>query len=425
MSAPPNLSGNAVASSPFYNAPILMSVGGWIPEDPKPLNDWLQKKLDQVKNAPRKEDDETIRQFRRFIRDNAEVFMGFHRIFEGVPNADPMGNTQVKDYNTMLDLFNIFLQEAPEYDEDFLVFLPFTAVLQWPMSMSNGFTILINSQVNDHFRQIFGVWSQFLSSSQSRSVLNETDKGWLGSKAMAQMPNFRTTFVCDPRQAHWGFQSWDDFFARRLRQGARPVASPGDSTVITSACESKVLRIAYNVQELDQFWLKGQPYSLIHMLNNRPEASSFIGGTVYQAFLSPFYYHRWSSPVDGVVQAFQLVPGTYFAGIPSDEPPPPPDFAFQGQQPFLTHVATRALIFIQADDPNIGLVCFIGVGMVEVSSCDITVIEGQRVKKGDEIGTFHFGGSTHCLVFGPKTGLNFRVSPKEFVQVHQAIADLK
>ncbi|SOD03443.1 phosphatidylserine decarboxylase, partial [bacterium JGI 053] len=27
--------------------------------------------------------------------------------------------------------------------------------------------------------------------------------------------------------------------------------------------------------------------------------------------------------------------------------------------------------------------------------------EGQRVKKGDQIGYFQFGGSTHCLVFRP------------------------
>ena len=42
---------------------------------------------------------------------------------------------------------------------------------------------------------------------------------------------------------------------------------------------------------------------------------------------------------------------------------------------------------------------FLGVGMAEVSTCEITVQEGQHVKKGDQIGMFHFGGSTHCLMF--------------------------
>jgi phosphatidylserine decarboxylase len=37
--------------------------------------------------------------------------------------------------------------------------------------------------------------------------------------------------------------------------------------------------------------------------------------------------------------------------------------------------------------------------MTEVSTCDITVKEGQHVKKGDELGMFHYGGSTHCVIF--------------------------
>ena len=45
--------------------------------------------------------------------------------------------------------------------------------------------------------------------------------------------------------------------------------------------------------------------------------------------------------------------------------------------------------------------------MAEVSSCEITVKVGDKVKKGQELGMFHFGGSTHCLIFGPQAKLNF------------------
>ena len=51
--------------------------------------------------------------------------------------------------------------------------------------------------------------------------------------------------------------------------------------------------------------------------------------------------------------------------------------------------------------------CVIFVGMAEVSSNDITVREGQHVKKGDQLGMFHFGGSTHCLIFRPHVKLKF------------------
>ena len=51
--------------------------------------------------------------------------------------------------------------------------------------------------------------------------------------------------------------------------------------------------------------------------------------------------------------------------------------------------------------------------MAEVSSCVLEhnngqpLREGQHVKKGDQVGYFQFGGSTHCLVFRPGVISNF------------------
>ena len=70
-------------------------------------------------------------------------------------------------------------------------------------------------------------------------------------------------------------------------------------------------------------------------------------------------------------------------------------------------MASRALIFIEADNPDIGLMCIMLVGMAEVSSNEITVSEGQHVKKGEQLGMFHFGGSTHCLIFRPNDNVKF------------------
>lgn len=45
------------------------------------------------------------------------------------------------------------------------------------------------------------------------------------------------------------------------------------------------------------------------------------------------------------------------------------------------------------------------VGMAEVSSVEITMPIGRHFK-GEQLGMFHFGGSTHCLVFGPRVRLH-------------------
>ena len=51
--------------------------------------------------------------------------------------------------------------------------------------------------------------------------------------------------------------------------------------------------------------------------------------------------------------------------------------------------------------------CFIAVGMGEISSCEITVYDGQKVKKGQELGIFHYGGSTYCLIFRSGVKVDF------------------
>jgi phosphatidylserine decarboxylase len=154
------------------------------------------------------------------------------------------------------------------------------------------------------------------------------------------------------------------------------------------------------------------------MLNNDPRAAEFAGGTVYQAFLAADCYHCWHAPVSGTIVDFQLVAGTYYSepvlysfnpdeGIGkiiegSGSPDPRADADSQG---YISAVAARGLIWIQADNPAIGLMCMIVVGMAEVSSIDLTAQVNSHVQKGDKIGMFHFGGSTHCLVFGPQVNL--------------------
>jgi phosphatidylserine decarboxylase len=157
-------------------------------------------------------------------------------------------------------------------------------------------------------------------------------------------------------------------------------------------------------------------------LAHDPLSAHFGRGTVYQAFLSALSYHRWHAPVSGRVVRASVEGGTYFSEplFPSESDPQLYDIdahGFRASQAYLAALATRAVIFLQADNPVIGLMAFVAVGMDEVSTCEITVRGGQRVEKGDQLGMFHFGGSSHCLLFRegvrvdgfPEAGLDHNV----------------
>ena len=262
----------------------------------------------------------------------------------------------------------------------------------------------LTDEVNAHLKAILNEWGVYLQSPESTSVLSDDPKnGWFGENAKKAMPKFIEKFECDPTKPHYEYTFRDDFLTRPFRQRAKPVVAPDNNTVIVNACESAPYRIAENIQLRDEFWLKAQPYALQFMMDNDPLASQFVGGTVYQAFLSALSYHRWP-PVSGTVVKTRLIEGTYYSKTLSEgnDPAGPND-----SQGYIAEVATRALIFIEADDPNIGLMCFTAVGMAEVSTCDVHVYEGQHLAKGQQTGLFHFGGSPYCLFFRPGVNLEF------------------
>jgi phosphatidylserine decarboxylase len=280
-----------------------------------------------------------------------------------------------------------------------------------------------NDKVNAQLKRVLNVWSQFIASPASRYVLSaNTNGGWFSAEAMREIPDFVKLFECDPEIEYFGYTSLDDYFTRIFRPGMRPVDSPHDNSIITSACESVPFALRHNVRERNTFWIKGEPYSLQHLLYNDSFAPQFAGGTVFQSFLSPLRYHRWHSPVDGRIVKIVPVAGTYYAISPTlgFAYNKNPDIENSGySQAFLTNVATRMLIFIEADNSDIGLMVFAAIGMMEVSSCEATVTEGQRVEKGDELGMFHFGGSSYVMAFRPQTTIDF--SPT----VYQGLKDGK
>ena len=307
----------------------------------------------------------------------------------------------------MLRLINEVIGRAPEYNETGLVGTPLNAVLDWCMGTPAGFAAFRHAPINAMFRKILQCMVRVPQ--QPRLALRaQRLAAGLEVRRRPGNPRRSKQFQYKPREKHWGFTSWNDYFTRRFKPGARPIADPDDDKVIVNACESTPYALKTNVKRRDRFWVKAQPYSLRDMLANDESAEQFVGGTVYQAFLDAHNYHRWHSPVSGTIRKAFVRQGTYFSEAESEGEDPEGPNRSQG---YIAHVATRAIIFIESADPVIGLVCLMPVGMAEVSSCVIhpEIRPGRRVKKGDEVGFFQFGGSTYCLIFRPGAIADFAV----------------
>lgn len=352
------------------------------------------------------------------------------------------------NYIQLLRAFNDILRKAPSYGD---IGPPIYMVISQAMNTGGGFTAFLATELNKQFKKMFDDWAAFLVSPDSHHVLNSEQGGWFSNLAIADMTkdfdglSFDSIFLCEPGTEYKGFTSWDNFFTRAFRgtgepNEVRPTQFKDRNDIINGACESTLYRtVVTDVSARDTFWLKGEPYSLMHMLNNDSDyAEQFVGGTVVQGFLSVTGYHRWHSPVTGTIKKIVQVEGTYFVQSPAtlgtnemldtcDTELPP----FLRSLSFITSITTRALIFIEADNNDIGLMCFIAIGMTEVSTCTATVYEGQRVTKGDELGMFHFGGSSHVLIFRPlPTGMTLKIfdsndKPGDLIKVRSAIAGIE
>lgn len=406
---------------------IGQSFGEWLPQDHKAVASWVNELIDTINKDSRTEmklKNEGIKkkslkmkhkekarykhrevlEFEKAVMEDPALRLLAEQMIEqgyAYDPKDPTGKPQIHDLDTLFKLIDVIIDTAPEYMKPGaqgrgLIGFPINAILDWCMGTQAGYAFFLNEKVNSCLNKILKKWCEYLNSPASAEVLNTSETGWLCDKAIKELA--LDEFIIDENDEHYGFKSWNDFFTRRFKPGMREIEAPDDKYVIVNACESAAYRIADHVNADTKFWLKEQPYALDYMLDHHEYTSRFVGGTVYQAFLSATHYHCWHSPVDGTIADVKLIPGTYYAEInefPYDDAGP------NDSQAYITHVAARAIIMIEADNEDIGMVCFMPVGMSEVSSCDVAVKKGDIVKKGDFLGKFLFGGSTHCLIFEP------------------------
>jgi phosphatidylserine decarboxylase len=200
------------------------------------------------------------------------------------------------------------------------------------------------------------------------------------------------------------FESFNAFFTRALREGARPVDP--DAAVLASPVDGSVAQIG----RIDGSYLpqaKGHAYTLEALLAGEGAwVERFRGGAFATLYLAPFNYHRVHMPLPGRLRAAWYVPGQLFSVNATTAASVPGLFARNERIVCVFEDGTRHFALVL-----VGALC---VGsMSTVWHGEVTPRARQRAElsleaaaaplaKGAEMGRFNMG-STVILLLPPDT----------------------
>lgn len=220
------------------------------------------------------------------------------------------------------------------------------------------------------------------------------------------------------------YDSFNAFFTRALRPGARPLAD--DPQVAVSPVDGTVSQLGRtDAGKLVQ--AKGMDYTCDALLADTASAARYVGGSFACLYLAPYNYHRIHMPLDGVLRATRYVPGHLFSVNAATARAVPELFA-------------RNERVVCDFDTALGPLCMVLVGALFVGSVEtvfageinpppgrrgqVRAIEagvGRRFARGEELGRFNMG-STVIVLTGHPAQFAPRVEPGEPVRMGQALA---
>jgi len=207
------------------------------------------------------------------------------------------------------------------------------------------------------------------------------------------------------------YASFNDFFTRALRDGARPLAD----AALVSPVDGSISQLG--VIDHDQIvQAKGHRYGATALVGGDPDlAARFHDGSFATLYLSPRDYHRIHMPCDGVLTRMIHVPGALFSVNPTTARGVPGLFARN----------ERVVCVFESAQVGVFVLTLVGATIVgSMATVWHGAVNPPRVrrirewhyperevalKQGDEMGRFMLG-STVVLLFTQAAGVRFEAS---------------
>lgn len=182
------------------------------------------------------------------------------------------------------------------------------------------------------------------------------------------------------------YQSFNDFFIRKLKSEVRPI-DPDRSVAIIPA--DARYRVYANLSETDGFLVKGEQFDLVELLGSEALAKRYLHGTMVIARLCPTDYHRYHFPCACTPGPTHFINGWLYSVNP---------IALKKD----IHIFTKNKRTVcQLETEQFGTVLFLEIGATNVGSIHQTYTPNTPYPKGAEKGYFSFGASSLILLFEP------------------------
>lgn len=261
------------------------------------------------------------------------------------------------------------------------------------------------SPINEWLVAYNNAWGDFLNSEDS----------WCD--AYLRMIEQEGIFRLHEYESPDNWRSYNDFFSRRILDGARPISGDNDPTVICAPADALPQGV-WNISSDGYFYadaieteegvsLKSATFVSVDQLLG-PEgaefAHTFYGGYLTHTYLSYEDYHRFHSPVSGLVKRVYTIPHDDSVGGVVYWSANLQRYVLESNTLSWQTYETRGCVIIETAEYGLVAVLPIGMGQISSVNWEDGIAVGARLTKGDKLGYFLFGGSDCVLIFQKEAG---------------------
>ncbi|MBR0567691.1 phosphatidylserine decarboxylase [Azoarcus sp. L1K30] len=221
------------------------------------------------------------------------------------------------------------------------------------------------------------------------------------------------------------YPSFNAFFTRPLRDGARPLAAAD----LISPVDGAISQFGPIVRD-QIFQAKGHAYSTTALVGGDAKlAAGFEDGSFATLYLSPRDYHRIHMPCDGRLTRMIYVPGELFSVNPTTARGVPGLFARNERVVCVFESAFGPFLLVLVGATIVGSMATVWHGVVNpprAANVREWCYEDQdiRLAQGEEMGRFLLGSTVVMLFPKPRVSFNPAWAPGASIRMGETMAAL-